>query len=99
MAQKRKLQATQAQINTRENLYYYKLRDDIVKIQSRISKVKQRETETQNEKMFSKLINILTKEKRALSKVKERQLGPVTLNMQFRKRTINAINKDNEMIS
>jgi hypothetical protein len=49
-------------------------------------------------KMYSKLLSILDNEKRSISKHKA-QLGPISLNVGIRRRTINTINNENEVIS
>lgn len=85
-------------MSTRDNIYYTKMRDDIEAKYKRIKNVKTRETEAQNEKMYSKLLSILDNEKRSLSKHKA-HLGPISLNVGVRRKTINTINNENEVIS
>ena len=48
--------------------------------------------------MYSKLLSILDNEKRSISKHKA-QLGPISLNVGSRRRAINTINNENEVIS
>ena len=48
--------------------------------------------------MYSKLLSILDNEKKAISKHKA-YLGPISLNVGLRRRTINTINNENEVIS
>jgi molecular chaperone GrpE (heat shock protein) len=85
-------------MDTRENLYYTKMRDEIEAKFKRLKNVKTREMEAQNEKMYSKLLSILDNEKRSISKHKA-SLGPISLNVGIRRRAINTINNENEVIS
>lgn len=48
--------------------------------------------------MYGKLLSILDNEKRSISKHKA-HLGPISLNVGVRRRTINTINNENEVIS
>lgn len=86
-AQKKNLKEMGAYMNTRENLFYTKLRDDINDKQRRLYNLKQREVDQQNEKMFGKLMSILNRENDLKSKHK-----PGSLNMAQRRRSVNAIN-------
>ena len=62
-------------MNTRENLFYTRLRDDIAEKANRITKMKKKELEAQNEKMYGKLIHILRNERSSICKTRERA-GP-----------------------
>lgn len=84
-------------MSTRDNIYYTKMRDDIEAQYKRLKNVKTKEMEAQNEKMYGKLLSILDNEKRSLSKHKP--VGPISLNVGVRRRTINTINNENEVIS
>ena len=49
-------------MNTRSNVQYTKVRDELNENQRRIYNMRQREIGQQNEKMFAKLIAILNRE-------------------------------------
>ena len=87
-------------MNTRDNLFYTKLRDELEKKQARINFVKQREMEQANEKMYGKLVHILNSESRAVSKTRNQPHESMgTLNVAVRRESIRKINKDNEAFS
>ena len=88
----------QPYMNTRDNVFYTRLRDDIAEKANRITKAKAKELENQNEKMFGKLIHILKRERTSISKQRS-QLGPDSLNVVTRKQDIKRINRDNIKIS
>ena len=96
--QKNHLDTMRPFMNTRNNLYYTKMRDDIEKQYKKLHDNKQKEMENQNQKMHSKLISILNNEKRSLSKHRN-SLGPNSLNVVVRRQEINRINLDNEIMS
>jgi molecular chaperone GrpE (heat shock protein) len=97
-ALKKNLSDLKSSMSTRDNIYYTKMRDDIEAKYKRLNNVKKREVETQNEKMYGKLLSILDNEKRSITKHKA-NLGPISLNVGVRRRTINTINNENEVIS
>tara|TARA_B110000285_G_C15095104_1_gene601485 strand:+ start:187 stop:495 length:309 start_codon:yes stop_codon:yes gene_type:complete len=83
---------------TRDNLYYTKIRNDMQAKYKRLQTVKTKEVEAQNEKMYGKLLNILDNEQRSISKHRA-SAGPISLNVANRRRQINTINNENEVIS
>ena len=87
-----------AYMNTRGNLYYYKLRDDINAIQKRIYNKKLKDVDQQNEKMFKKLTQILRSEGTSFNE-KRKHVGPKSLNIGVRKRSVQKVNKDNIKLS
>lgn len=90
----------EAYMNTRGNLYYTKLRDDINGIQKRIYNQKQKEIDEKNEKMFKKLTDIQKKESQYPSKDRStNSLGPKSLNIALRKQSIQRLNHDNIKLS
>ena len=88
-----------AHMNTRDNLYYTKLRDDIEEKYRRLNKYKNKEIENRNEKMYGKLLYIIHNEKRSISNIRNARSGtvpgPISLNMAVRRREIKNINHDN----
>ena len=85
-------------MNTKDNIFYTKLRDDIAEKANRITKIKKKELEAQNEKMYGKLIHILRHERSEISKTRS-QVGPSTLNEIVRKQGIKRINRENLKMS
>jgi hypothetical protein len=83
---------------TRDNIYYTKMRDDIEAKYKRLQTVKTKEVEAQNEKMYGKLLSILDNEQRSISKHRA-GAGPISLNVAVRRKNINTINNENEVIS
>lgn len=83
---------------TRDNIYYTKMRDEIEAKYKRLQTVKSKEVEQRNEKMYGKLLSILDNESRSISKARG-SLGPISLNVAVRRRNINTINNENEVIS
>ena len=97
-ALKKNLMDLKSSMSTRDNLFYTKMRDDIEAKYKRLNNVKTREVEAQNEKMYGKLLSILDNEKRSITKHRA-YLGPISLNVGVRRRNINTINNENEVIS
>lgn len=85
-------------IDTRDNLFYTKMRDTLEAQQARFTKVKNRQIEAQNEKMFGRLIKILNTESEAVGKTRN-GLGPQSMNVVARRQRIRQINTDNEKLS
>ena len=83
---------------TRDNVYYTKMRNEIEAKYKRLQTVKTKEVEAQNEKMYGKLLSILDNEQRSISKHRA-SLGPISLNVAVRRKNINTINNENEVIS
>lgn len=83
---------------TRDNVYYTKMRNDIEAKYKRLQTVKTKEVEAQNEKMYGKLLSILDNEHRSISKHRA-SAGPISLNVAVRRKQINTINNENEVIS
>ena len=80
-------------MNTRENLQYTKVRDELNEKQRRIKNLRQREVGQQNEKMFAKLMAILNRENSL-----KRKHQPGSLNLQLRRHSVNTINKENHKL-
>lgn len=85
-------------MDTRDNLFYTKMRDTLEAQQARFTKVKNRQIEAQNEKMFGRLIKILNTESEAVGKTRN-GLGPQSMNVVARRQRIRQINTDNEKLS
>ena len=85
-------------MNTRGNLYYTKLRDDINGIQKRIYNQRLKEIDKKNEKMYKKLTEILNKERYPMG-LRRNSLGPKSLNIALRKQSVNQVNRDNLKLS
>ena len=85
-AQKRNLKATVPLVNTRDNLFYHKLRDTLVASTSRAKEVKERQVTEHNEKMYGKLIKILNAESASVAKTRNASpTGPSSLNVVTRR--------------
>ena len=74
-AQRKHVRDMQPSLDTRDNLFYTKMRDTLEAQQARFAKVKNREIEAQNEKMFGRLIKILNTESSNVGKTRN-GLGP-----------------------
>ena len=94
-AQLKNLSEINSYMNTRDNVFYTRLRDDIVKKQKRIQELKMIEQEEQNKKIYSKLLSIFKNESRSYSQIRG-TVGPTSLNISTRMRKISQINRENQ---
>ena len=79
-----------------DNMFYFRMKEDLSNQQRKLKKIKNKEMEAENEKMYSKLLWILNRENNSLRK---QRIGPVSLNIEHRRREITQINQMNNQLS